>query len=1072
MVFIRGSKGDVESVVEGDPPAAAAQARTLFVGRGRELAELRSGLQDAAAARGRLFLLSGEPGIGKTRLAEELSAHAGARGMRVVWGRCWQGAGRPAYWPFAQALSAALEATPDSSARKIAREIAPLIPRLTAARPARARTASRSAPSDPEQLRLKIFDAVTRIFGALAARIPILVVFDDLQDAEHASWLMLRYAARALEGSRVMFVAAYRELEVRSVPALGPVIADLLRGAHHIGLGGLSRAEVGEFIETSAGRAANRALVERLHSTTGGNPFFVTEVVRTLVHSGALDAGGALEIPDTVRASIRGRVLALPGDPVAALSSAAALGDLFDLDTLRRVARCEVGTLLGVIDAAVQAGIVVSVPGDAVAYRFAHSLMREVMYEDLDAGERMRLHQRCLEVLEKRYRAEPELHLDQLAHHAVAAAAVGDREKAIDYATRAGEAAYAAAAFERAAGHFRAALELVGQDGTDPVRTATMLERLGEALAITESEQPRGIECLERAAKIYESAGRPVDGARVRARLALMLSTRAPAMNIGRAMEQYRRAERVLGRLADSASQVWMYCGLANTAMHAQRLAEGMAAAQRATEIAARLGDEHLWLQAAARRADQLFLAGRFAESLNLANDAWHRADRGDDTAGAFEAAWSGGYFLLTLWNPRAARRWFERELGRPRLAAAPYHRQILLQQSAFCCVFMGELLRARTLLERAPRALVSGFLDLYEGNWERAEEVLEEGRLAVRNAGSRDLELVHCYFESVVLRARGAVERARELVAHALGLSAEARVLPFELHLRAEAALLALCAGCGDEALMQAAKIRARIPAGEELYGLGGRIGLALALAETAAGGEAQAADGFAAAMAKFRRYGLPWEQAQALMVRARIAAGRGESAAAALHLDEAAEIYRRHGASARFLEQIESERRRAPSAGAAPAGIARNGDSVGPRPPTGVNTISNNKWEALWSAEGEYWSISFRGSQIRLRDTKGLRYIAVLLARPRVLVASIELARNGAARKNGRDGLSRERARLSVTKNIRGAVARIRALEPDLGRHLATAIRTGYACVYDPENPVGWNVGGIPAGGPGDRR
>jgi tetratricopeptide (TPR) repeat protein len=1066
--------------VESDIPRSGALAHNPFVGRSRELAELRAGLDDAAASRGRLFLISGEPGIGKTRLAEELSARAAARGMRVVWGRCWQGAGRPAYWPLAQALNAALASAPDSSAKKIAREIAHLMPGLSVARHPRPRAGSPPAISDPEQTRLMLFDAVARMFDALSTRVPMLVVFDDLQDTEHASWLMLRHAARALAGARVMFLAAYREQEVRHDPALALVIADLLRGATHIGLGGLSRAEVGEFVETSAGHAANRALVSRLHSTTGGNPFFVTEVVRTLAHSGALEGGraGALEIPGTVRASIRGRVLALPGEPVAVLSAAAALGDLFDLETLRRVADRAVAALLPVIDAAVKAGVVVSVAGGANSYRFAHSLMREAMYEDLDAGERMRLHQRCLEVLEERYRAEPELHLDQLAHHAVAAAAVGDREKAIDYASRAGDAAYAAAAFERAAGHFRAALELLEQDGADAARAAAMLERLGGALAITEFEQPRGIECLERAANIYESAGRAVDGARVRARLALMLSTRAPAMNIARAMEQYRRAERVLGRLADSPSQVWMYCGLANTAMHAQRLGEGMAAAERATEIATRLGDERLWLQAAARRADQLFLAGRFAQSLALAEDAWRRADRIDDLAGAFEAAWSGGYFMMTLWNPRAARRWLERELGRPRLAGAEYHRQILLQQSAFCCVFLGELGRARALLERAPRALVGGFLDLYEGNWERAEEALDEGRLAVRNAGSRDLELVHCYFESVVLRARAAAERARELIAHALALSAEAGALPFELHLRAEAALLDFSAGREAEGIVQAAELRARIPAGEELYGLGGRTALAIALAEMAAGREADAASGLAAALAVFRRCALPWEQTQAHLVCARMLARREQRAAAAAHLDAAAEIYRRYGASARFLEQIESERPRKPGAarnGAAPAGTARNGGAE-PRIEAESVTNSNSKWEGKsegsWSAEGEYWSIVYDGARIRLRDTKGLRYIAALLACPGTPLAAIELVRNGAGGIDGNGGRSRERARLSVTKNIRGAVARIRSLQPALGRHLATSIHTGYACVYDPERPVGWRVIGAGGGAGDDRR
>lgn len=1038
-----------------ETPLSKSSARAPFVGRGRELAELRAGLREAAAGHGCVFLLSGEPGIGKTRLAEEISDGAAARGFGVAWGRCWQAVGRPAYWPFVQALALALRERRNSTANKIAREVAHLMPGLVATR--RARAISPSA-LNPEQVRHRLFDAVVRMFAALSRRTPLLVVFDDLQDAEHASWLMLRHSARELGAARVMFVAAYRETEVRGDAALDPVIADLLRGARHIGLGGLSRSEVAEIVGHRAGREADGALVARLHSATGGNPFFVTEVASTLAQRGAFDEGrgAGLEIPASVRASIRARVLALGGEPIKVLSAAAALGDLFDLETLQRVAGCELDAVLEVIDAAARAGVVIGAPGGGETWRFAHSLIREALYEDLPAAARMRLHQRCLAVLEDRYRLEPEHHLDQLAHHAVAAAPLGGAKKAIEYASRAGDAAYAAAAFERAAAHYRAGLAMLERDGAEPARVAEMAERLGAALAITEFEHPRGIECLERAAELYEAGKLPVEGARVRARLALLLSRRGPSMDVERAMEEYRRAERVLGAQQDSPSQGWMYCGLSSAAMQAHRISEGLAAGQRAVEIATRLGDARLWMQAEVRCADNLFLAGRFAESIAAADEAWRRADRAGDQEAAFEATWAGGYFYQALWNPREARRWFKRELARPRLAAAPYYRQILTQQVAFSHVMMGDLGRARALLERAPRELTDALALLYEGDWERAEELLDETREAMRAVGSRDLELVHAFFESIVLRTRGRFEREREVVAPAVAMSAESGALLFELHLRVESALMAFSSGRIEEGIEQAERIRARIPEHEDLYGLGGRTTLAAALAAQARGRAAEATYGFAAAMATFRRFGLPWEQAQAHQVRACLLAGRGETTASRRHLEAAAEIYRRHGSGARFTEKIDSEVARI--ARAAHTG----GESASGEANAAANGASDLKWEGSWRAEGEYWTIVGCGAAIRIRDTKGLRYIAALLARPGAALSVLELVRSEVPRAHARNQISRERARLAVTKNIRAAIAKIRAMEPALGRHLATSIRTGYACVYAPGTPARWEVSG----------
>src|SRR5713101_929960 len=157
-------------------------SRTAFVGRERELAELRAGLDDAIAGRGRLFLIAGEPGIGKTRLVDELSAEAGARGVRIIWGRCWEGGGAPAYWPWIQVIRACIPLmSPGQAVALLGSEGVQIVPEL------RDQSQEKGHPSSPafdaEAPRFRLFDSVATLLKGLAALKPVLIIFDDLHDA-------------------------------------------------------------------------------------------------------------------------------------------------------------------------------------------------------------------------------------------------------------------------------------------------------------------------------------------------------------------------------------------------------------------------------------------------------------------------------------------------------------------------------------------------------------------------------------------------------------------------------------------------------------------------------------------------------------------------------------------------------------------------------------------------------------------------------------------------------------------------------------------------------------------------
>src|SRR5580698_172580 len=236
--------------------AAAASSTSGFVGRERELGELRRALDRAGSGHGRLFLLSGEPGIGKTRLAEEIAAEAAAKDMRVLWGRCWEGGGAPAYWPWIQVLRACLadadaerrtailglEATPQTT-----QHIAQLLPELHAAHPTNIKH-TEPQPSDPEQARFQLFESVATILKNVARLGPIVIVIDDLQDADHPSLLMHKFIAGQTKDTRILMVGTYRDTEVRQSPELSKLIGDLTREGHAIPMAGLTESEVGQFV--------------------------------------------------------------------------------------------------------------------------------------------------------------------------------------------------------------------------------------------------------------------------------------------------------------------------------------------------------------------------------------------------------------------------------------------------------------------------------------------------------------------------------------------------------------------------------------------------------------------------------------------------------------------------------------------------------------------------------------------------------------------------------------------------------------------------------------------------------
>jgi DNA-binding SARP family transcriptional activator/Fe2+ transport system protein FeoA len=478
---------ELESLSRGEVGGAGSEETAgAFVGREAELHELLAGLEEALAGHGRLIVLHGEPGIGKSRLAEELLVHARRRGARVLVGRCWEAGGAPAYWPWVQSLRAYIRdvepSALDAELGGRAVELAQILPELREVLPALPEPAS----SDSEGARFRLFDATAEFLRNASRARPLVVFLDDLHAADEPSLLLLQFVARSLADSRLLVLGAYRDVDPVPGEHLTATLAELARerGTRRLSLDGLAEEDVAEYVELTASEIAAPAFVAALHEETEGNPLFVGEIVRLATVEGAPSASDGdvrLVIPETVREVIGRRLAHRSKECNRLLELGSVLGREFTVASLARVGGVSVEAVLETLDEALAARLVSEVPRTTGRLRFAHVLIRDTLYEAQTAARRARLHRRALEALEELYGEEPGAHLAELAHHALAG---NDFDKGLRYAWRAGDRASSLLAYEEAARLYETALEALRLARPADERTGCeLLLSLGEAQA-------------------------------------------------------------------------------------------------------------------------------------------------------------------------------------------------------------------------------------------------------------------------------------------------------------------------------------------------------------------------------------------------------------------------------------------------------------------------------------------------------------------------------------------------------------------------------------------------------------
>lgn len=474
-----------ESVQVG---AAPPRRRRTFVGREREMEDLRIALELTLAGQGQARLLAGEAGIGKTFMSVELATHdAQPRGVRILWGSCIEDEGAPAFWPWTQIIRSAIEGGASRAVAalgpaghalgQIANEaIAPLV------------AAVPEPPAlEPEAARFRLFDTTALFLRNLAEEVPLLIVFDDAHAADLSSLMLLRFLVRELRSARIMVMVTYRDNELWSEHTLSPILAEIARdpAAHRIGLRAMDEDDVRTFIRELSGVEPADAVVAAVYGQTEGHPFFLYQTLRDAIDAGQLSGigrGESIPVNESVRGLIAARLAPLSAGCRSALEAAAVIGREFRLDVLRLVLGDDaLDDVLALMEEASGARVVHEMASEADLFHFAHSLVREMIYRDLPMSRRVALHLRVGEALERMFAADD--HLPELAHHF--SEALGGPEvalKAVDYGERAAERAADALAFEQAASEYARALRALSRiTPPDDGRRCELLLKLGAA---------------------------------------------------------------------------------------------------------------------------------------------------------------------------------------------------------------------------------------------------------------------------------------------------------------------------------------------------------------------------------------------------------------------------------------------------------------------------------------------------------------------------------------------------------------------------------------------------------------
>lgn len=892
-------------------PSALATGRSRFVGRGAELTRLRSCWRKAQSGARQLVLVTGEPGIGKTRLAVELAGLAHREGAVVLFGRSENDVG-PALQPFAEALHELTVAglvDPDSLDPELAR----LLPD---------RLADDDGPGEPDAGRHRLFEAMGALLDRLGLDQPVVVVLDDLHAADEATLQLVQHLLGRSTGPGLLILGTYRDTDVRRTHPLAEALGAFRRdrSVERLALRGLSGEEVVALVAALTGPGPDDD-VERvalgLAESAAGSPLFVEEIVRHLAESGFLEssngqwrvAAAALDesnIPEGVRELIGRRLSLLSPAANHVLAAASVLGRDLTFDVLRRMVDTSDEVVMVAVDEAQAGGMLVERRGGSGSrLAFSHALVRETLYGELSLPDRQRLHLRAAQAIEA---ASDGLVVEHqagaLASHYRQAGAAADAESVLVWSVRAAEAAIRVFAFEDAAALLRQAIEMLAADRGRDVERARLLERLGKLRFFAGERLEEGVERGEEALAIYERLGEDVRAAKVHSQLGAHFSTGAAAegVDIDRAFRHFRAAAPVLAGGNDLAA-AYFHLSHGVASMRALQLEAVEEGARRAMAIAEACGDRALWANTALLLGLGRWERGAVDGGGSLVERAWDVADELDRPVLALLIAWNRGGELLALGDPAAALGWFERDLDGPRFRQAPRAAAVLRRHRNRCLLALGRL---------------ADLGDGDAGTWPLAELHVDPDRAPARLAAQLDRARAAGDRWSLLWQLPGAAAVSREVGQHARAVvlldeaaelvAASGSVTTGTL-VATEQVFLATACGRTGEARRILAEAHAVVVPGGGWRGVSARLTHAEATVLAAEGAMAEADGAFRRALQAYRTGSRRWSEAALLADWGRALLAAGDRRGGAERIGEARSCYRSFGASERWAVALDAD-------------------------------------------------------------------------------------------------------------------------------------------------------------------
>ena len=484
----------------------------LFVGRTREIDRLMLVLEQVISNNGRMIMLVGEPGIGKTRTAVEFTKLAEGQDVEVLWGRCYEGEGAPLYWPWIEVIRAYLHNHDAEEVREQMESgvtaIAEMVPHVA---DHLGELPEMRSLDDPISARFRMFDSATTFLKNATASRPIIIILDDLHWADGPSLLLVEFLAHRLADTKLLVVGTYRDVEVRRTHPLQQTLGDLTREQlfEKLLLRGLEPEAVHRYVQEASGATETDDLSVEVFKRSEGNPLFMSETVRLLVEERELVANrpargtkGTARIPDGIREVIGRRLSRLSEECNRVLTTASVVGREFGIDILGVLIR-DLGDdgLLEILEEAMEVRVVEELPGMYGRYRFNHALTQQTLTEELSMTRRTRLHARIAEALEEAYGEDAESHAIELVEHFANAETVLGSEHLIRYLLLAGEQSLDRYAHEQALGYFKQGLEV--KEGS-PMDDETADLHFGLARAQAAMGDNDAFDTLQKAFAYYE----------------------------------------------------------------------------------------------------------------------------------------------------------------------------------------------------------------------------------------------------------------------------------------------------------------------------------------------------------------------------------------------------------------------------------------------------------------------------------------------------------------------------------------------------------------------------------------